>query len=300
MSFDAPRQHLQLTIVVDNEAGAGLMAEHGLALWLETGGRRILFDTGQGAALLHNGPALGIDPASADHLVLSHGHYDHSGGLAPVLRQSRALQLHCHPAAVNPRYAIRNRIAKPLQMPRDAMAALDRHPQEQVHWVQQPTMLDGIVGLTGPIARETAYEETGGPFYLDQAGHRPDPVDDDLALWVRTGKGLVVCVGCAHAGLINTLQQVRRLNDGLPIRAVIGGFHLLNADRRRLSQTIQALRPLQPELLIPCHCTGEQAVRALKDAFGVRCRPGMAGMTLLFDQAGTAGATPPLFVPPDC
>jgi 7,8-dihydropterin-6-yl-methyl-4-(beta-D-ribofuranosyl)aminobenzene 5'-phosphate synthase len=107
----------------------------------------------------------------------------------------------------------------------------------------------------------------------------------DLALWVRTSEGLIVCVGCAHAGLVNTLHQVQRQHPGIPIRAVIGGFHLLHADRMRLEQTILALRQIAPELIIPCHCSGEYAVNALRQAFGKQCRPGMAGMTQLMGSS---------------
>ncbi len=285
-------QSAKITILVDNEAGAGLATEHGFALWLETAGKRILFDAGQGATLLENARILGINPLAADCIALSHGHYDHSGGLAVLLQQDRTFEVYCHPGAVNPRYSIRNHTAKPLQMPRAAMTALDRFPQERVHWVQRPVMLAENVGLTGPILRETIFEDPGGPFYLDQAGVRPDPIDDDLALWVRTGEGLVVCLGCGHAGLINTLEQAQRQNEGMPIRAVIGGFHLQNADHRRLEQTIEALRRIAPELIIPCHCTGEDAVFALRAAFGKRCRPGAAGMTCVFDQPGPERAAP--------
>ena len=275
-----------ITILVDNAAGTGLglKAEHGFSLWLETGDKRILFDTGQGAILMENARVLGINPATADYLVLSHGHYDHTGGLGPLLQQSPKFDLYCHPAAVNPRYSFRNHIAKPLQMPRCAMAALDRFPQERVHWVQQPVLLSETVGLTGPIARETIYEDTGGPFCLDQAGQRPDPVDDDLALWIRTAKGLIVCVGCAHAGLVNTLRQVQRQNNGMRIRAVIGGFHLQGASPQRLEQTMEALRLFAPDRIVPCHCTGEEAVNALCRAFGKGCSPGFAGMTCLFEH----------------
>lgn len=284
-------EETKATILVDNEAGAGFEAEHGFALWLETGGQRILFDTGQGTTLLANARNLGINLATADHLVLSHGHYDHTGGLEVLLHQGHNFMIHCHPGAVSPRYSIRNRQARPLQMPRGAMAALDRFPQEHLHWVQGPVVLSDTVGLTGPIARETLFEETGGPFFLDQAGHRPDPIDDDLALWIRTGKGLVVCVGCAHAGLINTLHQAQRQNIGMRIRAVIGGFHLVNADRRRMEQTIQALRQLTPDLIVPCHCTGEEAVTFLRQAFGARCRPGMAGMNCIFGETAPKPVT---------
>ncbi|MCL1979818.1 MAG: MBL fold metallo-hydrolase [Proteobacteria bacterium] len=286
MRSDTVSGETRVTILVDNEAGAGLAAEHGFALWVEAGGRRILFDTGQGGVLLANAQILGIDLAQADHLVLSHGHYDHSGGLAPLLRQGHRTTLHCHPDVVSPRCSIRNRTVKSLQMPGEALAALHRFPEGQLHWIQQPTLLDAFAGLTGPIARETIFEDGGGPFFLDQAGHRPDPFDDDLALWVRARDGLIVCLGCAHAGLINTLHQVRRLNNGMHIQAVIGGFHLLEASPERLEQTIAALRRLGPELIIPCHCTGEAAVEGLRRAFGKACRPGMAGMTCRFETVG--------------
>lgn len=276
-------RQIRITIVVDNEAGAGLEAEHGFALWIDSGDRRLLFDTGQGDLLLANAAALNIDLAQADTVILSHGHYDHSGGLAPLLRHCHSFDLYCHPAAVHPRYSVRNHQAKSLQMPRPSMAALDRFPQERLHWVQQPLELAPGIGLTGPILRETAFEDTGGPFFLDQHGHRPDPVDDDLALWISSDSGLIVCVGCAHSGLINTLHQVLRQNPGQRIRAVIGGLHLLNADRRRLEQTIQALRRLAPEQIIPCHCTGEEATTQLRQAFGRHCRRGLAGMKLSFE-----------------
>lgn len=276
-------RQIRITIVVDNEAGAGLEAEHGFALWIDTGDRHLLFDTGQGELLLSNAVALHIDLTEADTVILSHGHYDHSGGLAPLLHHSHSFDLYCHPAAVHPRYSVRNHQAKSLQMPRTSMAALDRFPQERLHWVQQPLVLAPGIGLTGPILRETAFEDTGGPFFLDQHGHRPDPVDDDLALWIATDSGLIVCVGCAHSGLINTLQQVLRQNPGQRIRAVIGGFHLLHADRRRLELTIQALRRMAPEHIIPCHCTGEEATTQLRHAFGRHCRRGLAGMKLSFE-----------------
>jgi 7,8-dihydropterin-6-yl-methyl-4-(beta-D-ribofuranosyl)aminobenzene 5'-phosphate synthase len=281
-STGAPQ--VSITILVDNDAGAGLEAEHGFSLWIETGDRRLLFDTGQGDLLLANADSLHINLAEADTVILSHGHYDHTGGLGPLLHHCHSFELYCHPAAVHPRYAVRNRQAKSLQMPRSSMAALDRFPQERLHWVQQPTLLAPGIGLTGPIMRNSAFEDTGGPFFLDQAGHRPDPVDDDMALWIDTGSGLIVCVGCAHAGLINTLQQVQRQNPGRRIRAVLGGFHLLNADRRRMELTIQALRCISPEQIIPCHCTGETALELLRHAFGKHCRPGMAGMRLNFDR----------------
>ena len=165
----------------------------------------------------------------------------------------------------------------------NSVSALNKMPNEQLHWIQQPLSLSDIIGVTGPIPRESLYENTGGPFYLDIEGRRRDPIDDDMALWIRTDQGLVVVVGCCHAGLINTLNYVRHLNDGMRIRAIIGGFHLMIADLQRIDQTLAALRLVNPDQFIPCHCTGYFAVSMLYGAFGSQVSPGAAGNTFRID-----------------
>lgn len=162
------------------------------------------------------------------------------------------------------------------------MVAIDALSQQTLHWVQQPMRISELIGVTGPIPRETAFEDTGGPFYLDPGGRRADAMDDDLALWIETDRGLVVCVGCCHAGVVNTLDYILRLNPGSSIRAVVGGMHLLNASEGRLEQTIAALRAMDPELLVPCHCTGERPVERMQAAFGDHALWGYAGLRLQF------------------
>jgi 7,8-dihydropterin-6-yl-methyl-4-(beta-D-ribofuranosyl)aminobenzene 5'-phosphate synthase len=274
--------NVRIMILVDNKAGNGLTAEHGLSLWIETDGKRILFDTGQGIALESNARALGVDLGETDILVLSHGHYDHTGGIPQVLQHARRTIVYCHPGVVRPRYSIRNGTLKPIHMPHEPMSAIEKLPAQSLHWVAQALLLSERIGITGPIPRETSFEDTGGPFYLDPQARRADPIEDDLALWIRTDDGVIVCVGCSHAGLVNTLNHVRRLSHGLRVRAIIGGFHLVNASRERLDQTIAALRLFDPDMVVPCHCTGELAVAALRHALGERVSPGAAGMTYQF------------------
>jgi 7,8-dihydropterin-6-yl-methyl-4-(beta-D-ribofuranosyl)aminobenzene 5'-phosphate synthase len=275
---------LRIAILVDNLVTDGLLPEHGFSLWIDVGGQQILFDTGQGPALASNASKLNIDCSRADHLVLSHGHYDHTGGLRHVLDQDSEVHVHCHPGVVQPRYSIHLGISRPVKMPGASGIALNHLPARRLHWVLQPTMLNGQVGLSGPIPRMTPYENTGGPFYLDPEGRRSDPIEDDLALWIRTGKGLVVCLGCCHAGTINTLQHILQLNPEERIHAIIGGLHLRNASNERLRHTMSALRQLSPDKVIACHCTGERAVAALHDALGARVSQGAAGKAYCFES----------------
>lgn len=273
---------LDITLLVDNQADDGLVVEHGLAMWIAYADHRILFDTGQGPALAANSDKLGISLQQVRTIVLSHGHYDHTGGLSHVLRQNDSVDLYCHPRAVQPRYSIRQGTARAVHMPREAMTALDKLPSQRLHWISHPVKISKQIGLTGPIARESRFEDTGGPFYLDPAGQRADDIDDDMAMWINTPKGLVVCVGCSHAGLINTLNHIRRLSNVSAIRAVIGGFHLLNANPERLEQTVSELKALAPDKIIACHCTGDKAMAVLEEALGSRFKRGHAGMHLHF------------------
>ncbi len=271
-----------ISILVDNNAEAGLMVEHGFSLWIETGSTRILFDTGQGNTLENNAQIMGIGLEATDILVLSHGHYDHTGGVAQGLHHAEKARVYCHPGTVHPRYGVRNGIPAPLQMPHATMVAIDKLPWDRLRWVQSVQFLSDRIGLTGPIPRKTAYEDTGGLFFLDPDGRRPDLMNDEIALWIRTDSGLVVCVGCAHAGIVNTLQYIQNLNDGTRIRAVVGGFHLLHADASRIEKTITALHSFSLDCIVPCHCTGTHAVEGLNKEFGRVCHPGAAGMVLNF------------------
>jgi 7,8-dihydropterin-6-yl-methyl-4-(beta-D-ribofuranosyl)aminobenzene 5'-phosphate synthase len=270
---------VKITVLVDNQAGEGLAAEHGLSLWIEAKTTRILFDTGQGGALAANARNLGISLDQTDVLILSHGHFDHTGGIPHVLEHAGEIEVYSHPAVIQPRYSIHARTPRPIQMPSEARTALNRLPSERVHWIREATTLVPGIELTGPIPRDTRYEDPGGPFFLDPEGAHPDSIEDDMALWIDTPAGLIVCVGCCHAGLVNTLNHVTRLSDTKRIRAIIGGLHLLNASDERLDRTIATLRFLAPDRIIPCHCTGDHAVQALAAALGDRvsmCRSGMA------------------------
>lgn len=258
------------------------MAEHGFSLLIETAEERILFDTGQGPAIRHNARRLGIDLGSLDALVLSHGHYDHTGGIPEVLRQNPNLRIFAHPDLFNPRYSRREAPPhKPIGLPQSASEALGGH-MSSITWTTAPTRIAEGVWVTGAIARSNNFEDTGGSFFLDPACQRPDPIEGDQSLWVHTPKGIVVILGCAHAGVVNTLDHIARLTGAQAFHAVIGGMHLVNADQDRLLRTLEALKCYHIQKLGPCHCTGKQAQAFLEGICEDEYLEIQAGMRLTF------------------
>ncbi|NCC51411.1 MAG: MBL fold metallo-hydrolase [Spartobacteria bacterium] len=273
---------VKLTVLVEDQPHDALIAEHGLSMLVEAAGRCILFDAGQTCVVENNAFLLGVDFKRVDALVLSHGHYDHTGGLPHVLAHMPDVPVYGHPDITRERYSIRDGQARAIAMPSGACDALTQRDAGRFIKADQPVFLNEHIGLTGPIPRATVYEDPGGPFFLDAGGQQPDTIEDDLAMWIQTDKGTIVCVGCAHAGIINTLQHVQRLTKDAKIRALIGGFHLLNASPERLARTLEALAAFDLERIGPCHCTGVDAQHALRATFAEKVIPGHVGRVYTF------------------
>jgi 7,8-dihydropterin-6-yl-methyl-4-(beta-D-ribofuranosyl)aminobenzene 5'-phosphate synthase len=263
----------KITVLVENTAGGrGLLAEHGLSFWIESGSRRILFDTGQSDILLHNASILGIDLRHTDALVLSHGHYDHVGGVKKPLELAPGLPVYLHPRALEPKFSCRGQESRSIGMEREMAQTLDQRIRDGLgSFTRSPAEILPGVWATGEIPRRSALEDTGGSFYLDPNRVQPDELLDDQALVLETPDGLVVVLGCAHAGVINTLDYVAELFPDRPIRTVLGGMHLVRASRARIAHTIMALCRHHVQRIGPAHCTGQEASRGLWDALPDRC-----------------------------
>lgn len=267
-----------LTVVVNNVAADGLTAEHGYALHVATPQGNILLDTGQ-KSLMDNLQTLQISPEKIDKLVLSHGHYDHSGGVADLLAANRGAEIYLHSAAFEPRYAWDGKKSESVRMPLPDMNAVMHHKDDKTHWLTRPMELLPGVGVTGPIPRKNEFEDTGGEFYLDPDGTDVDSIKDDIALWIRTPEGLVVCIGCCHSGLINTLDHIVAVTGEKRIRTIIGGMHLLHATSTRLRRTVAELKKFSIGSIIACHCSGETAVEFLQNELEAKVVTGYAGLT---------------------
>lgn len=261
---DVPLDTCITTLVENSTSNPALPAEHGLSFWIEYGDRHILFDTGQSDLLIRNAETLGVDLARADAIVLSHGHYDHTGGLSTVLNMAPKAQLYLHPAALEPKYCRGIPKARSIGIAGSArQAVLNR----QVTWTESHTQVFDGINLTGQILRVTDFEDAGGPFFLNEDCRQPDPLLDDQALFIESHRGLVVILGCAHAGVVNTLQRISELRRGEIFYAVMGGMHLVNAETERIERTVSALRQYNLQKISPAHCTGGKAIETFRNVF---------------------------------
>ena len=274
---------IALTILVENTArGTGVLGEHGLAYWLDTGTHKVLFDTGPGVALFHNALRLGIHLSSTDAIVLSHGHADHTGGLEAVLSMAPRAQLFLHPAATHAKFiastAGKGRHISTAFMEKESFRTQGRRVDAR----REPCEVVPGVWMTGEIPRTNTFEDTGGPFFLDEALQHPDPLLDDQSLYIKTNAGLLVILGCAHSGVVNTLRHIQKLSGETRIHTIVGGLHLESASPERMDETVAALKAFAPERLGFCHCTGFAATARLWNEFPGRCFQAHAGLQMNF------------------
>jgi len=259
----------KITALVENtvaQSGKKLIGEHGLSFYIETQNNKILFDTGQNLAISNNAQVLGIDLSLIDTVILSHGHYDHTGGLKSLLECNRDFRLYAHPDVFGQKVKGAEDNFKYIGIP------VDKHFLEEkgidIKLDRNPAQICPGIMTTGEIPLENDFEGLESVFYIkNENGVVADTLADDQAVILDTDKGVTVLLGCSHRGVINTLTQVVRLTGKKRIHAILGGLHLGKASEAKLSKIMDHLRGFGLEKLGVGHCTGTRAFLALANEF---------------------------------
>lgn len=273
---------VSITILVENSTPMpGFQGEYGFAALVAVDEKKILFDTGSADALIKNAAAGGIDLAQINDLVISHGHFDHTGAVIPFLQTSQGKQVYAHAGIFIPRYVVlgeyKRAIGVSFQL--QEIAANDA----QFITTNEFTEIFPEIFVTGEIPRNTDYEDVGGSFYVSAGDQMvPDNISDDMSMVINHPDGLIIISGCAHAGIINTIEYARLKTGQNKIKAFIGGTHLAGASEERMTRTIAALKDLEVEQIIACHCTGFDAMVKLRNAFGDKLIKGETAMNFQF------------------
>jgi 7,8-dihydropterin-6-yl-methyl-4-(beta-D-ribofuranosyl)aminobenzene 5'-phosphate synthase len=278
--------------LVGLEVKNSIQAEHGFSSMITvTDGGRVrcmLFDFGfseQGAA--YNADALGADLTVVEEMALSHGHLDHVGGIGPLVEKTgkRDIPLVLHPAAFrNPRF---------LKISDDFKVYFPAFTRDKakaagaaVIDIDKPyPMLDHAAAFLGQIPRTTAFEQGTPNLFCEIDGQeRRDPFDDDSAMVFNVrDNGLVVVSGCAHAGIVNTVEYARQITGVDKVMAIMGGFHLGGQEMDTVVKpTIAALKAFKPSYIIPTHCTGRLAVQLIEKVMPEQFILNMSGTRLTF------------------
>lgn len=250
---------LRVTVLIENTAPAGLVREHGLSLWLEYRGRRVLLDAGESGAFLVNAERLGIDLAQAEAAVLSHGHYDHGDGFSAFFAVNRAARVYARPLAA----------------------------ERSFHGERDIGVKPGLFQRRGG-----RFDFADGPRELFPGLHLiPDSVPHEQSLAAETEQGLVVFNSCCHAGAGYIVREIKERFPGVPVRALIGGLHLMGNDGPKSLGAAPGivknlgnwlLDELQVQELYTGHCTGAPAFELLKEGHPDRVRPLTTGLVMEF------------------
>lgn len=236
-----------------------LLAEHGLSLYIEFNNKNYLFDSGQGLVLEHNAEQLDIDLTELDALILSHGHYDHTGGVQRLLELNEDLDIYAHPDFKIERFSKKRQRLVPVSY---------QGPEiKNLHKIKSDREIAKNLFLTGEI--KAAKDYLNNKYQQKVKGKLGvDKFNDDISLFVQSEQGLVIILGCSHKGIINIVEEIIKKSGENKIDKIIGGMHLKNADDEKLQNIANYFQTININSIYPLHCSGKKASYFLKERLG--------------------------------
>ncbi len=255
--------HYRITTLVENCVyNKGLQAEHGLSLLIESETACILFDTGASGLFIRNADRMGIDLRKVDILVLSHGHRDHTGGVNEFLALNERAKVYGKPAIFHKKYKNAQENGMPLV------------PEKYLHRfyrIEQTTEIVPGVYLFPQLEVTDRHDMHYDDFYtVTKEGHEPDTFEDELAIGLVNEKGVSVLSACSHRGITNIIRTVRTAVPDLPLRLVLGGFHIHKAGEEKFHVISGFFGKHLPRRLGVCHCTGIDKYALFRQQFNDR------------------------------
>jgi len=275
---------MKITIICENTVGRRIgLGEHGFSAFIETGQGSYLFDTGSGHSVVKNSLELNKGLRSIKKIFLSHGHFDHTGGLPEVLKLKGKVDVHTHPDVFLDRIHLvkenKKEIRKFVGLPykKKYLESLGANFIFNRDFIE----VGKGVFLTGEVPRKTSFEKPDPMLFAEIDGKMVlDLFPDDQSLILNTEKGLVLILGCAHSGMINIIHHVIHKTGKKNFYAILGGTHLDFLTPGQLDESVKALKKIKVEKIGVCHCTGMRAAFRLQQEFGDRFFYGHVGSTL--------------------
>jgi len=302
-------QKLEVTILVDNYTDLLLLqstevmkrplapppnfflAEHGFSCLIKASTdseeHTVLMDVGiSGTCFLHNADLLKVDLSKVESVILSHGHFDHFWGLQKVLsRLRKGIPLILHPEAFLQRRLNIPSLEIQFEMPPLDENALKEAGVELQKTREDSTLASGLILVLGEVERKTSFEE-GFPWAEAKINERwvTDPFPDDRGIVIKMkNKGLVIVGGCSHAGIINTVKHAQKVTRTDKVHAVLGGFHLTGPIFEPIIEpTIEEMKKIGPDFVIPMHCTGWKAINQFAEKMPSQFLLNSVGTTYVF------------------
>jgi 7,8-dihydropterin-6-yl-methyl-4-(beta-D-ribofuranosyl)aminobenzene 5'-phosphate synthase len=275
---------IRITILCENLVGRlGGIGEHGFSAFIETSQGSYLFDTGGGRSIVANSLAFNKDLRTARKIFLSHGHYDHTGGLPEVLKLKGKVDVHVHPHVFLERIAVLKESGKETKRFIGMFYKKGYLEFLGANFVSNADFVEVEKGmfLTGEVPRKTSFEKPDPRLFSDINGKtEPDLFLDDQSLAIESEKGLILVLGCAHSGMINIIHHVIDKTGKQDFYAILGGTHLGFLAPEQLEESIKSLKEMHVERIGVSHCTGMMAACRLHQEFGDRYFYGCVGSVL--------------------